>query len=237
MDALYQFNRIARARHGNFIYNLNDPVAGQSLDLYGEFAEQSSAVFDQILQPGAVVIDLGAGIGVQTVFLAHKVDPGGRVLAFEPQRLLFQTLCGNVALNSASNVFCWNMAVGAANGATTVPHFDVKNPDAIVGMPLGNCPDGESAAVVTIDSLSLHRCDLIRIGCEGMEDEILAGATETIARFKPILYIECDRRAAQPALLQQLDALGYSLFWHETRLYNPQNLNRRGLAGDRQSAV
>lgn len=229
MDALYQFNRIARARHGNFIYNLNDLAAGRSLDLYGEFAEQSTAVFDQVLEPGAIVLDIGAGIGVHSVFFAHKVAPTGRLLAFEPQRILFQTLCGNLALNSASNAFCWNMAVGDANGTTTVPYFDVKNPDGIVGVSLGGHQDGESVAVVTVDSLNLHRCDLIKLGCEGMEEQVIAGARSTISRFKPLLYIECDRAAAQPTLLRQLDALGYSLFWHATRMYSPQNFNGNAL--------
>ena len=52
------------------------------------------------IQPGDVVIEVGANIGPHTVFLAQHVGPQGLVLAFEPQRILFQTLCANLALNS-----------------------------------------------------------------------------------------------------------------------------------------
>ena len=52
-----------------------------------------------------------------TLFFAKKVGPGRLVLAFEPRRLLFQTLCGNMAIDSITNVHCWNAAVGDRRGA------------------------------------------------------------------------------------------------------------------------
>ncbi len=38
----------------------------------------------------STVIDAGANIGAFSIFLAHKVGPGGRVFSFEPQRKMYQ---------------------------------------------------------------------------------------------------------------------------------------------------
>ena len=86
------------------LYNFHDLYIGRSLDLYGEYSEGEIDLFGQIVQPGQVVVEVGANIGAHTVFLAHRSGPAARVLAFEPQRIVFQTLCANLALNSITNV-------------------------------------------------------------------------------------------------------------------------------------
>ncbi len=226
MTAIQQFNRVIPGKHGEYICNVNDPIVGRSLELYGEYCEQATAVLDQVLQPGWLAIDVGANIGVHAVFMARKVGPSGRLLAFEPQRLLFQALCGNMALNSVTNAHCWNMAVGAETGEITVPEFNVHHPDQIAGVRPGEHHNGESVPLVTIDSLRLPRCDFIKIGCEAMESEIIAGARQTIVRNKPVLYIEFNHTVADRALLKQIDSIGYAMFWHETQMYSAVNHNR-----------
>ena len=86
------------------IYNSHDRFIGRSLDLYGEFSEGEAVLFQKILRPGMFVVEVGANLGAHTVVLAQAVAPGGGVLAFEPQRLIFQTLCANLAINSIPNV-------------------------------------------------------------------------------------------------------------------------------------
>lgn len=43
---------------------------------------------------------------------------------------------------------------------------------------------------VTIDSLSLPRCDLIYLDIEGSELRALAGAKETIEKYRPVIVLE-----------------------------------------------
>ena len=103
---------VKKCRHGTMMYNVNDVFIGRSLDLYGEWCDDEVAVLGQILSPGDVVVDVGANIGTHAIFFAKKVTESGVVVAFEPQRLVFQTLCGNVALNGLTNVTCFCAAVG-----------------------------------------------------------------------------------------------------------------------------
>ena len=119
------FNRQKACRHGQMLYNIHDTFVGRSLDLYGEYCEAEIEVFRQFIRPGAMVVEVGANIGTHTVFLAQHVTSSGFVVAFEPQRIVFQTLCANLALNNLTNVFCYQQAAGAKPGSLVVPPLDV----------------------------------------------------------------------------------------------------------------
>ena len=77
-------------RHGKLSYLINDAYIGRSLDVYGEYSEGELELFRQFLRPGDVAADIGANIGALTVGMARLVAPGGAVVAFEPQRTIFE---------------------------------------------------------------------------------------------------------------------------------------------------
>lgn len=214
-------------RHGMMLYNVHDKYVGRSLELYGEFSEGEVGIFDQIVKPGAWVLEIGANIGAHTIHLAKMVGPGGRVLAFEPQRLVFQTLCANVALNSLANVHTFQTAVSECPGEITVPVLDPARPHNFGGLNIEGHSRGEAVPVITVDSFSLPRCDVMKIDVEGMEGRVLTGAAGTIARFRPILYVENDRSEKSDALIRQIDSLGYNMYWHCPPLFNPRNFAGR----------
>ncbi len=217
------FNRLKPCRHGTLLYNIHDMYIGRSLDLYGEFSEGETELFRQIVKPGQVVVEVGANIGTHTVFLAQAVAPGGQVLAFEPQRIVFQTLCANLALNSVTNVRCFQAAVGDAPGEIVVPHLDYCRENNFGGVGLGAYQHGERVPVMTLDSFNLPRCDFLKIDVEGMEQVVLGGAHATLARCKPVLYVENDRQEKSAALIRAIDALDYNMYWHTPPLFNPAN--------------
>jgi hypothetical protein len=61
-----------------------------------------------------------------------------------------------------------------------------------------------------------------------MEREVLEGATATLARLRPLLYVENDREEKSAALIGRLFELGYRLYWHLPALFNPQNYAGNG---------
>ncbi len=217
------FNRVKSCRHGTMLYNVHDIYIGRSLDLYGEYSEGEADLFRQLLKPGMVVAEVGANIGAHTVLLAQLIGVGGRVWAFEPQRIVYQTLCANLALNSITNVDCRNVAVGREPGELIVPRLDYDRDNNFGGLGLGTYTDGERVPVVTLDSLGLRHCDLIKIDVEGMEQEVLTGATATIARCRPLLYVENDRKEKSADLVRLIAGLGYDLYWHVTPYFNAAN--------------
>jgi FkbM family methyltransferase len=216
-------NRLTRARHGLMLYNRHDVYIGRSLECYGEFSEGESDVFRQILRPGCVVVEAGANIGTHTLALSQLVGDQGQVYAFEPQRVLFQMLGANLAMNGRLNVDCRREALGQTSGQILVPAFDYRAPANYGGLQLGSHPSGEPTPVTTIDGLRLLRLDLLKADVEGMELQVLRGASETIHRCRPVLYVENDKLEQSPALIEYILSLGYKLYWHLPPLYQPAN--------------
>ena len=161
-------------RYGKIMYNQLDEFVGKSLRLYGEFSQGEASLFDQIVKPGHVVVEAGANIGAHTIHLAQLAGDKGQVWAFEPQRLVFQLLAGNVALNSLTNVRCLQKCLGdGGEKSLLVPVLDVNAVNNWGGLELGACTEGEPVEVVTVDSLDLPGCDFFKIDVEGMELNVL----------------------------------------------------------------
>jgi len=215
--------RIKQCRHGLFMYNMNDQYVGRSMDFYGEFSELEAGLFYQIIKPGMTVLDVGANIGAHTVGLSKAVGATGQVIAFEPQRVVYQMLCGNLALNNIQNVSALMVAVGQSTGSITVPRLNYSAVDNFGGVSLENVETGESVPLLTLDSLQLPRCHFIKLDVEGMEQVALEGAVETMKRCKPYLYVENDRKDKSLSLIHFLLNNGYRLFWHLPPLFNPEN--------------
>jgi hypothetical protein len=121
MKALWEERhvRLKRCREGAMIYNANDRFIGRALDKYGEISPDEVRFLRQLIGPGMTVVEVGANIGILTVPFAKLVQPGGMVIAFEPQRIIYQMLCGNIAINAIENVIAYNMAVGRRSGSIT----------------------------------------------------------------------------------------------------------------------
>src|SRR6185295_9733823 len=103
-EHLAGFNWLVRGRRGNFIASDNDIYVGRSLIHYGEFSEIEWQLLAHYCHPGHTVVEIGANIGSHTVSLSKAVGRAGRVIAIEPQPVIFQTLCANLALNCLLNV-------------------------------------------------------------------------------------------------------------------------------------
>lgn len=217
------FNRLKDCRHGRMLFNINDQFIGRSLDLYGEFSEAEVELFAQLLRPGDVVVEVGSNIGVHTVPLARITGSGGVVMAFEPQRLVYQTLCANVALNDLVNVHAIHAAVGDTLGSVPIPVLNPTLPQNFGKFTVAGRTAGEQVALMTLDALNLQSCRLIKADCEGMETEVLRGAAQTIARFQPALYVENDRVERTAELTQLIRSFGYDMFRHEAYMFNPRN--------------
>lgn len=180
-------------------------VGGQLLT-NGTFDDQEVELLRQIavrLPANPVILDIGANIGVHSVNLAESVSHlNGTILSFEPQRIVFQMLCANLAINSIDNVYAFNKAVGSENILIKIPTIDYYQNASIGSLELtpiqkeniGQRPmlneTSEKVECISLDSLNLPRLDLIKIDVEGMEDHVLEGATTLFSTLKPICFIE-----------------------------------------------
>lgn len=86
---------------------------------YGEWSDIEVSVFHQLLNSTSNVIEVGSNIGMHAVPLA-KFVPQGHLLCFEPQRIIFQQLCCNLALNDLTNVETYRVGVSNENSKMLV---------------------------------------------------------------------------------------------------------------------
>ena len=73
-----------------------------------------------------------------------------------------------------------------------------------------NLDDAGDISVIPLDTLSEgHVVRLIKIDVEGMELDVLRGATQTLTRDRPLLYIEASDDAQRQLIDGFLTAFGY----------------------------
>jgi len=216
-----------QTRYGAMLVNRNDQIIGRALELYGEYCEGEIELLRQLCGPGSIVADVGANIGAVTVPLAAHVGERGFIYAFEPQRVVFQTLCANIALQSFTNVECVPAALGARRATLQLPDIRYDLEANFGGVELSAFDVGRPVAQYALDAYADRGpFALIKIDVEGMEAEVLRGGRKLIAAQRPLLYVENDRPEKSQELVAELRALQYRLFWHRPLLFNPHNARR-----------
>ena len=176
---------------GRLRLNSDDPVVSGALAL-GLYARQVSARFCAAVRPGMTVVDVGANLGYYAVIALGCNAPAGRVIAFEPDPANHALLLRNL-LPFGDRATARRQAVTAAPGTLTLHrHPDNKGkhsvfaaPDLDAGVPVAVTLDGALA------ELGRPRVDVIKLDVEGAEPLALVGMADTLARHRPVLFLEC----------------------------------------------
>src|SRR5882724_10322207 len=212
--------RIKQTKHGMMAYSLNDKFIGRSLDQYGEWCEFEIDLLSRIIKPEDTVIDVGGNIGTHALAFSKMAS---HVYSFEPQPRLFRILAANIALNGVHNVTVKPQALG--DSCETISIADLPPDETLFNfgaLPLGaDLANRITASMITIDSLGLAP-SLIKIDVEGMEAQVIAGATETIKRCQPYLYLENNGNDSK-AVSEALENVGYKAWWSMGPYFNPKN--------------
>lgn len=212
--------KLKKTPHGQILYRTNDMYLGRSLDLYDEFSIGEVDFFKTVITKNMIVLDIGANIGVLTVEMARLAQV---VISFEAERRLQQMCCANVALNDLRNVRTIHAAVGEFDGGIVLPSIDFDVDGNFGCMEMMGHEKGNLVQMLRIDSMKLPQCDFMKIDVEGMERDVLIGAHATIERFRPIIYIENDRKEKSEQLIEHLLQLDYRVHWHLPYLFRPDN--------------
>jgi FkbM family methyltransferase len=180
-------------------------------------------IFDYIKEnidvKGKNIIDIGANFGFHTLEFAEFVDTGN-VYSFEPQKLIYYQLCGNVIINGYSNVTTYNIAL---SDSITIGKIENQNYFSEAKINIGDSHlnaftnNGfNEVEVRTLDSFNFENVSIIKIDVQGCEPRVLDGAKNTILRNNPIIFIEIEDSQLEiygwnkNDIFNRLDALGYT---------------------------
>jgi len=200
--------------------------------IYGHMSQTSNVfeshiintVLKNIIEKSTYIVDVGANIGCHAVSYGN-FNPNCKVWAFEPQNKLYDILQRNVARNNLGDrIQTFNCALAHAQAKTTMSSFEkvfdhANNVVNKAGIGFGE--GGEAVDVVTLDSLNLPGLDFLKIDVEGAEGLVLAGAAETIKKYKPVIFFEHNYQTIDPKHVglkhvptpfEILVKLGYTVF-------------------------
>jgi FkbM family methyltransferase len=152
----------------------------------GTYEPATTQILLQHLQPGMVMVDVGAHIGHYTVAAAQRVGPHGRVIAFEPDPVSFSYLAQNVAANGLSErVTMQNVAV---SGQTGTANLYLGRRDRVANSLIRS--DATMPRSVVCDTIALDhyfqddpdpRVDMVKMDIEGGEYDALRGMVRLLA--------------------------------------------------------
>jgi len=163
-----------------------------------------------LIQHWHCAIDGGAHVGTWSELLADRFDA---VHAFEPGPA-FEHLAINA--QNWANVILHNAAL--TDEPCAVESWHRKPKAKLTARKIRKVSHGKLRGV-TIDSLDLDQCSLIKLDIEGFEYPALIGAKETITRCKPFVLVELAGNGGHIGrndsdVVAILDQFGYHEVWN-----------------------
>jgi FkbM family methyltransferase len=181
--------------------------------------EQKAAVLEE-LRDDDVVYEIGAHIGVWTVFLARRLSRG-EVHAFEPDDENRGQLQANLALNAVRNVTVHGIAIGDRSGTAAFAVYPDDRDARHSLVPTEGHDRVIEVATLRLDDvpgrLGIPEPTALKIDVEGAEGLVVAGATALLERpALRLIYLEFHARMPQTGwtrekLLARLEGAGFGI--------------------------
>lgn len=176
----------------------------------------------ELMSPGDVLVDIGANIGVFSLYAGIKHGGKVEVFAFEPAYHNFDKLCRNIVANGLSascRAYC--LAIGDKTGLDSISLVSEVSGSAshFVGAAEpgmeGKVMFEQGVMAVTLDeavkSFGLPMPNHIKIDTDGFEERVLAGGSETFRNpsLKSVLLEVTDVGGARERIMEFMAAAGF----------------------------
>jgi FkbM family methyltransferase len=176
--------------------------------------------FAGLVKPGMTVVDVGANIGIYTLYAARQLQGRGRIYSFEPTPRTFSILRDNVQVNGFQELGIVELRREAVSDVAGMAQLTVFSDDGGHNTLFGD--GGTRIEVPTIsldDALSgVGRVDVVKIDAEGAEPQILRGMRQIIERSPGIRIlmefapVHLRRAGADPnRFLEYIASLGFAV--------------------------
>ena len=164
--------------------------------LLGTTEPHLQRIIRQYVSAGQTVYDIGANMGYVSLSLSKQVGATGSVIAFEPVPENLTLLRSNVEINRISNIRVFDYAA-----SDTCGEAEIRIPENLSTSSMVWHAKDTSAAKLTIKTVTIDKLlgsheipppQFVKIDVEGAEGLVLGGMQETIAAFRPVIFLECS---------------------------------------------
>jgi FkbM family methyltransferase len=167
---------------------LDDWEVGARIAIKRTYEKHVTTMMQQVLQPGMVVLDIGANVGYYTMLAAAQVGPTGKVLAFEPLRANNAMLQASREANGFAHVQVHPYAVAEQDGSLGFREDDSNGVLAL---------DDPATATYGVQAVALDtfladepRIDVVKMDIEGAEGLALRGMQQLLRHHRPLVFSE-----------------------------------------------
>ena len=179
---------------------------------HGSWEDHIRFAIRALLPAGGTFIDVGANIGVHTLYASTVIGPNGKILAFEPSPATREICRENLEINGLlDQVVLSDFALSEKDGELVdFEHFDqhpamsgFKIPEERLTKFAGS-KNRIRVKTTTIDSIVAALSsppDLIKIDVEGFELQVLKGSQSTIENCGNVSYIVEYEKALATSVL------------------------------------
>jgi FkbM family methyltransferase len=183
--------------------------AGEHGYWLGSYELNKRLAFERLVEPGAVVYDIGANVGYFSLLAAVLTGDAGKVYAFEPLPRNIRYLRRHVQINHLDTIEVIEAAVSDHQGEA---YFDLGPSSAMGRLAAG----GElKVQLVSLDAMlaegRLASPDVMKVDVEGAEFDALCGARHLLEAHRPILFLDTHDRKAHHFTVTLLNEMGYRL--------------------------
>jgi FkbM family methyltransferase len=122
-----------------------------------------------------ICVDIGAGIGTESIFMSELVGPLGKVFSIEAFKDVFDVLNMNMKYNNLHNVNTYNLAISDSNGYVYITDNDNHIENKVVSDNLSS--DVKKVKSLTLDKFikdqEIRQIDFLKVNIEGAEKELI----------------------------------------------------------------
>jgi FkbM family methyltransferase len=164
--------------------NPSDPVLSPSV-AFGIYENYEQDIFRSFCKPGAIVVDVGANVGLYTLIAASRVGKNGKVIAIEPHPESYRYLQKTIELNGLNSVRSFNVALGDRRRKIDLFLTDENKADSRIYDATGQ-RQKITAEMIDLDHLlaenEITAVHVIKMDIQGAESVALRGMLKTLAQ-------------------------------------------------------
>lgn len=198
--------------------------------IYDGFETDEIDFLNGFLAAGDCFVDIGANVGLFSLYAAKKVGPAGTVISFEPSKVTYDRLLENIQLNNFNNVKPFKLGLSDKEAVLELNisenGFEAWN--TFIQSADSKFSRKEEVLVKPFDkfleenNIDIDKIALIKLDVEGFEINVLKGASKLLSRENaPVFMVEYTDANAVAAghccheIYKLLNEYGYTWYTYD----------------------